>query len=63
VGLGRVKTLAVIALFGAGPQADVFAQIILEPKRGSSKSIIHGVTRIKKQKQWCEQSSYGDANK
>jgi hypothetical protein len=32
-----------------GQKAHVFAQTILEPKRGSSKSVIRGVTRIKKQ--------------
>ena len=74
IALPRVAVLALLAdvlkavvnlpvAVAEGLSADVLAQIILEPKRGSSKSVIRGVTWIKKQNQWCEQSSDGDANK
>jgi len=52
----------VIAEIAGGPSTDVSAQIILEAKRGAAKSVIRGVTSIKEQTQWCEQSGDGEEN-
>ena len=52
-----------LARVSAKGQVQTFCADYFRTKGGSSKFVIHGVTSIKEQSQWCEQPSYGEENK